>query len=226
MSAELNEIRAAFAAAANAEKAAGMSKYMRNLFVYFGLSNPERKAIETPILKKWLTDKHLDWQTLVKSLWDSTERELHYTALALAQAKIKEMPIPAGLELCEWLAVRHSWWDSIDVIAPHLVGQLLRVATAEEREAILSRWLISGNIWLQRICLIYQLTYKQATDTDILTRNIFYLCDSKEFFIQKAIGWALRQYARVNPDWVREFVLQNHDNLAALSRREAVKHLM
>jgi 3-methyladenine DNA glycosylase AlkD len=99
------------------------------------------------------------------------------------------------------------------------------VATAEEREAILSRWLISGNIWLQRICLIYQLTYKQATDTDILTRNIFYLCDSKEFFIQKAIGWALRQYARVNPDWVREFVLQNHDNLAALSRREAVKHL-
>lgn len=222
---ELAELRAAYAAAADPARAAAMAKYMRNLFVYFGLQKPQRAEIERPILKKWRADAQLDWWGLAQALWGQRERELHYAALNICDFGFKKIGVEMVVERAEWLIVRNSWWDSIDFIAPHLVGPaLLGVDTAAKR-SICRAWRDSGNIWLQRATIIFQLNYKARTDVEILAENIEFLMHSKDFFIQKAIGWALRQYARVAPDWVRDFVAKKGDKLAPLSRREALKHL-
>lgn len=215
----------AFAAAANAERATAMRQYMRNNFEFFGIPKPQRTEIEKPLQKLWQKSSDLDWCELVYLLWRAPQRELHYVALNLAQAKIKTLPTPAAETLCKWLATRNFWWDSIDVIAPHLLGNTLLPLSTSERKTFLDKWLNSSDFWQQRATLIFQLTYKEKTDTELLTRYILALCESKEFFLQKAIGWALRQYARTTPDWVRNFVAQHEKKLAPLSRREALKHL-
>jgi 3-methyladenine DNA glycosylase AlkD len=149
------------------------------------------------------------------------EREFQYVAMEyVKQAKKSwDKRLPSLFE--SWVG-EDSWWDMVDFLAPQILGPYF-LKFPEDRDVWIQRWMDSGNFWLQRFCLIFSLGYKGKTDTMLLAKNIQALSSSKEFFIQKAIGWALRQYARTDPEWVIDFVGNNA--LAPLSKREALKHL-
>ena len=122
----------------------------------------------------------------------------------------------------EWMAKHNAWWDTIDFIAPKLMGEYFK-QFPDERKKWINKWLVSDNFWLQRCAILFQLKYKQETDLGLLADIIQKLSSSEEFFIRKAIGWVLREYAKTDPVWVRAFVA-NHE-LSNLSRREAMKYL-
>ena len=135
------------------------------------------------------------------------EREFQYVAMEyVKQAKRSwDKRLPALFE--SWVG-KDSWWDVVDFLAPQILGPYF-LKFPEERDEWIQRWMDSGNFWLQRFCLVFSLGYKDKTDTVLLAKTIQALSGSKEFFIQKAIGWALRQYARTDPEWVMDFVGNN-----------------
>jgi 3-methyladenine DNA glycosylase AlkD len=145
-------------------------------------------------------------------------RELHYFALELAEKSAKKQA-PEWIDVLERLILTQSWWDTVDWIAK-LVGIHFK-KYPELTQPVTARWMDSGALWLQRVCLIFQLHYKAQTDAELLFRYVARVADSKEFFLQKGAGWALRQYSRTNPEAVRAFVASH--SLAALTRREALR---
>lgn len=201
------------------ENALWMKKYMREQFPFLGIKKPVRHQL----LKEWYAQegKGLDWFQVANELFRLKEREFQYIALdyLLLEKKNWDERIPHLVE--DWIG-EHSWWDVVDVLGPHVMG-IYVLNHPEQRDYWIQRWMASGNFWLQRVCLLFQLSYKQKTDVALLAQIIEDLSKEKEFFIQKAIGWSLRQHARVDAIWVKDFVL-SHD-LAPLSKREALKHL-
>lgn len=212
---------AAFEAHANPEIAAGAEKYMRNQYSFYGIPSPTRAIIFKDFIKTYDLPDNADLDEIIISAWQLPQREMQYAAMNVLDKTIKKMPAQS-IFLLEKLIQQKSWWDTIDFIAPNLVGPLFK-RYPEIRNETISRWMDSGNFWLQRSCLLFQLKYKQATDDKLLFELCTKLGSEKEFFIRKAIGWALRQYARTAPEQVRNFV-ENTD-LQPLSRKEALKHL-
>jgi 3-methyladenine DNA glycosylase AlkD len=205
---------------ANTEIARWQIQYMRNQFGGLGITSPIRKKLQKPFLeKKQLPNKEIAFE-IIKLLWEKPEREFQYFAMELARFLLKQAD-KSDIELYEWLITNKSWWDTVDFIAPDLVGSYF-MKFPNEKEEVIKKWMNSGNIWLQRTSLIFQLRYRHQTDTDLLSKNINQLIGSKEFFINKAIGWSLRQYSKFNPEWVEKFV-NNNPKLSGLSRREALK---
>ncbi|MEZ5429522.1 MAG: DNA alkylation repair protein [Pyrinomonadaceae bacterium] len=202
------------------ENVAPMKAYMKNRFEFFGLKAPQRRALFREFFAAEPLPPANELERNVLALFDLPEREFHYFAIELT-GKFKRGWKPETLELFEKMILRRSWWDSVDYIkSVCLKDYFLRFP--ENRHQITQRWIDSGNIWLQRLSVIFQLGYRDKTDLELLKRNILQLIDSREFFVQKAIGWALRDYARTDPVFVRRFVSE-HD-LKPLSRREALKH--
>jgi 3-methyladenine DNA glycosylase AlkD len=156
---------------------------------------------------------------LIKELWKKPEREYQYFAQELAFKYIYQ-PNTEDIDWYEYMVVRKSWWDTVDFIANKLMGKYFK-AFPDQRKVYVQKWLDSDNIWLQRSALLFQLKYKKDLDRDLLAFTIKTLLPTKEFFINKAIGWVLREYSRTNPNWVLEFV--NKTPLNPLSRREALK---
>ena len=204
---------------ADADNAFKMRKYMRDKYPFLGVNKPERQEVFKHLYK--LHGSSQDWFDISSELFAMPEREFQYVAMEyVKQAKKSwDTRLPALFE--QWVG-EESWWDVVDFLAPQILGPYFLQFPAE-RDVWIQRWMNSGNFWLQRFCLVFSLGYKDKTDVVLLAKNIQALSYSKEFFIQKAIGWALRQYARTDPDWVREFVANNA--LAPLSKREALKHL-
>jgi 3-methyladenine DNA glycosylase AlkD len=220
-------LKAQMQAHADPETAAAQAAYMRHLFPFLGLKKPLRAELlkkvlaDFPILKSDTFDKNA-FYALLERLWLLPEREYQYLVLNLLEKKCKKNDFDESIILfLERFALSKSWWDSVDGIAP-LVG-LYFIKYPQNRMLYLPKWFESKNIWLQRLVLIFQLGYKEKTDTEILFKYIRLLSSEKAFFIQKAIGWALRQYARTDAQAVRQFVAQTP--LAALSKREAMKYL-
>ncbi len=211
----------AFKAYQNEDNAGKMKAYMRNQFEFLGIRTPERKTILREFLKEHGTPTSEEYQEVVQELWQQPEREYQYIALALLEKRKKYLN-PADLELVEKLVVQKSWWDTIDTIASHLVGALGKVYPNETAE-YLEKWIHTNNIWLNRTAILYQLGYKQNTNEERLFSYITKHKQSKEFFIQKAIGWALREYSKTAPDSVKAFI--EKENLAPLSTREGLKHI-
>ena len=147
------------------------------------------------------------------------EREYQLFGMEILDRFRKKLQ-PGDIEMYQWMITHKPWWDTVDYIATNLVGYYGTQFPADI-SLIMERWLNSGHLWLQRSTLIYQLKYKQQTDLDLLSRHIMALKEEKDFFIRKAIGWALREYSKTSPGWVREFV--NRVPLAPLSTREALK---
>ncbi|WP_036095968.1 DNA alkylation repair protein [Listeria floridensis] len=199
--------------------AAKMEAYMRNQFSFLGIRAPERKQI----LKTFLEQAELDdfGLTLAVELYQEPEREFQYLANDLLGRFAKKQDADAIL-VYEKLITMKSWWDTVDSLASSAVGKHFQ-KYPELIEVYNAKWLESDNIWLNRTTLIFQLSYKEKTDANLLFANCARLAGSDEFFIQKAIGWGLRQYAKVDPEAVRAFVEQQE--LAPLSKREALKHL-
>lgn len=217
----INTARRLYKSNSNTENAFAMSAYMKNLFPFYGIKKPIRKDLDKLLLTKENLASIDDWRELVKELWNEDEREMHYLALAVLDKFKKEWEI-ADTELTEWLIINQSWWDTVDTIAANVLGPLVMRFPELNSEMLL--WNKSENRWIQRSSILYQLKYRLNTRTDILETNILNCMHSKEFFIRKAIGWSLREYAKYNPQWVLEFVDRNKLGLSALSTREALKH--
>lgn len=207
---------------ANPVQAAAMKKYMRDQFEYLGIKTPQSKTLQKEInVKNGLPDiSELDM--ILRDLWNLPQREYKYVAMSLLDKFEKKLPA-SFIKTIEHLLVTESWWDTVDLIASHQVGVMFRRYPAVKAK-YLKKWRASNNFWLRRTTLLFQLLYKQETDFDLLCDLIRENLGSDEFFINKAIGWALRQYAHTNPAPVKKFVKATKE-LHPLSRREAMKHL-
>jgi len=201
--------------------APAMKKYMRDQFEYLGIKSPKFKEL----LKGFLNENSLppidELDTIARELWSLPQREFQYLGGSLVGRS--ESQLPANfIETLEYLITNKSWWDTVDSIAGGVVGTHFKRYPAVKKK-YLAKWRKSDNFWLRRTTILFQLNYKQETDFDLLCDIIRENLDSKEFFINKAIGWSLRQYARIDPKAVKKFVKATP--LHPLSRREAMKHI-
>jgi 3-methyladenine DNA glycosylase AlkD len=204
---------------ANPTHAFAMSKYMKFNFVFYGIKNPLRKRLQSEILN--LTGK-LDIETIKEfshQAWYEPEREMQYFVIDLLISNRKKLD-ENDLHLMVFLIENKSWWDTVDAIASNLVGFLLKKYPNEE---FIKKCINSTNLWLQRTAIIHQLTYKKDTKEELLFELCKIKLNEKEFFIRKAIGWALRQYAKFAPEAVINFIKTN--DLSNLSKREAIKNI-
>jgi 3-methyladenine DNA glycosylase AlkD len=210
-----------FLAHVDSANSLAMSKYMKNKFIFFGIKSPLRKDLLKEFLKKYGLPLVPNVPEIIRFLWQQPQREYQYVAIDLL-VKFAKKQEQDWLLLFEELVVTKSWWDTVDLLASHCVGDYFKKYPAQKL-AMMEKWLLSENVWLQRTCLLFQLNYKKQTDEQLLFDCILRLAESKEFFIQKAIGWALRQYAKTNPQAVLSFT--ESVKLKPLSLREALKHL-
>jgi 3-methyladenine DNA glycosylase AlkD len=206
----------------DAEYAEWSKNYMRNQFEFLGIRAPIRQKLTKQFFKEQGVPSHDQLEKVVQILWNMPEREYQKSALDLLE-KSKKSLCSTDLTWLEALLVSKSWWDTIDVLSPHIMGHLFQTYP-ELIPQYADRWIESENFWLQRSAILYQLYYKSNTDEERLFCYILKRVDSQEFFVQKAIGWALRQYGKTNPESVKTFVAQHE--LKPLSRREALKHLI
>lgn len=197
----------------------GKEAYMRNKFPFYGIPATSLKEIAKPFLLKAYRPEKTDMIQTVKELWQKPEREYQYFAQELTFRYVKNCHADDIL-LYEFMITHRSWWDTVDFIANKLVGAYL-LYYPDMISMYIPKWLASDNIWLQRTAVIFQLKYKEKTDTTVLRNAIVSLLGSKEFFINKAIGWALREYSKTNPEWVTDFV--KNTDLSSLSEREALR---
>jgi len=202
-------------------QAVPMNKYMRDQFEYLGIKTPKNVALQKEFSAEHGFSPLSDLDTVLRDLWSLPQREFQYVAVGLLGRFNKQIPANF-IKTIEHLLVTRSWWDTVDTIAGGTVGIHFR-RFPEVRERYLAKWRASDNFWLRRTTILFQLNYKKETDFDLLSEIIRENLDSKEFFINKAIGWSLRQYARVDPKAVITFVKSTP--LHPLSRREAMKHL-
>jgi 3-methyladenine DNA glycosylase AlkD len=204
---------------ADPEKAVPMAAYMKNHFPFLGIRSPELNALGAQFLKAHKLPAGAELAGVVRELWLLPEREFHYTALGLLD-KQRRKTEPDHIELLEELIVTDSWWDTVDMIASRLVGAHF-VRYPEQIPAYTERWIAADDMWLRRTALLYQLGYKQLTDADRLFDYIRRCAEDREFFIRKAIGWALREYSKTDADAVRRFIAATA--LQPLSVREGLK---
>jgi 3-methyladenine DNA glycosylase AlkD len=206
---------------ADPAQAGPMKKYMRDQFEYLGIKTPQNTALQKEFFKEQGFPELSELDTVLRELWSLPQREFQYVAVGLLRGF--ENKIPANfIRTIEYMLVTKSWWDTVDSIAGGIVGVHFQ-RFPEVRERYLAKWRASENFWLRRSAILFQLNYKKETDFDLLCEIIRENLDSKEFFINKAIGWSLRQYARIDPKAVKKFVKSTQ--LHPLSRREAMKHL-
>ena len=195
---------------------------MRDQFEFLGLKKDRREEA----CKKFWSENQIPQDhnliDLVKLLWAEPYRELQYIAMQLFEKAIKKSD-SSSLDLLEYMIVTKSWWDTVDFIAANLVGAFFK-RHPELKKQIPENWIISDNMWLRRTAIIYQLKYKKDTDTDRLFSFVLKTAHEKEFFIQKAQGWALREYAKTDAKSIVDFVKSNESRLSNLTKREALKH--
>jgi 3-methyladenine DNA glycosylase AlkD len=206
---------------ADPTQAPAMKKYMRDQFEYLGIKSPLMKEL----MKDFITTNGLppvkELDVILRELWSLPQREFQYATVGFLGRREKELP-SSFIKTIEYLIVTKSWWDTVDTISGGTLGVHFH-RYPDVREKSLAKWRKSDNFWLRRACILFQLNYKQETDFPLLCEIISENLDSREFFINKAIGWALRQYARTDPKAVKKFVKATP--LHPLSRREAMKHL-
>jgi len=213
------ELEIEFRKNANPLTAKGQKAYMKNNFEFFGIKSPLRRDIQKPFFQKEFLPHKYEIEGIVKELWSKPQRDFQYFAQELLFRYAKEFD-SKDIDLLEFMVVHKSWWDSIDFIAPKLIGAYFK-RYPEYRNGTVERWMKSDSIWLQRSSILFQLKYKQELDTDFLAYVINNLNGSKEFFVNKAIGWILRDYSRIDAKWVSDFC--KNSSLSNLSRREALR---
>lgn len=205
----------------NSDNGAAMSQYMKNRFPFFGIKTPERCKIMSRFFKETNLHKQPFSQELCWSLWDNEEREWQYAALDYAVRYTGKFD-QNDMDFLKKLITDRSWWDTVDTIAVKLVGDIV-LRYPELVSERMDSWSKSENLWLRRTAILHQLHYKTQTKENVLYGYIMDNAESKEFFIQKAIGWALREYSKTNPQSVANF-LRIH-KVAPLSLREGSKYI-
>ncbi|MEY4903184.1 MAG: hypothetical protein RLZZ292_999 [Bacteroidota bacterium] len=213
-------LKTLFEAHADAERAGLMEAYMRNQFAFYGIMSPVRKAIEKQFLAENGLPNPSELEAIVRDTWVQQQREYQYFGLNLLERGKKHWTVNS-IQLMEDLVLQKSWWDTIDFMATHWIGAYF-LKFPNHKVVTTERWNMDDNFWLQRVSIIFQLQYKEKTDFELLCNYTLSRADSKEFFVQKAIGWALREHAKRNPKQVLDFV--ENTELMPLSKREALKH--
>ena len=207
-------------AAKDPEKAGPMEAYMRYQFPFLGIAGPERNALYRKYFLSAKKTKMIDWD-FVDTCWEKEPREYQYVAANYLKA-MQSYLTKDDLPKLERLVVTKSWWDTVDIL-DRVVGSL--VANHPELEEVILKWSLSDNIWLRRVAIDHQLLRKEKTNVQLMEKILVNNLDQTEFFINKAIGWALRDYSKTNPEWVARFIEQNKKRMAELSIREASKYL-
>lgn len=212
---------AALRGAADPERAAAMSAYMRGRFPFLGVQRPERARLERPLLAGLrLSDD--DLARVADACWALPEREFQYLGCVVMERHAKRVDA-AFIAVVERCITGKAWWDTVDHLAARVVGPMVRTRPALAE--VMDDWAGREDVWLARTAIIHQLGFREATDADRLFGYCALRAGDTDFFIRKGIGWALRQYARTEPEAVRAFVAEHRDVLSPLSVREATKHL-
>lgn len=210
-------------ALANPEKAQQMQAYMKDRFPFLGVPGPERKVAQKPFLAAARRSDMGEILDAADRCWEADEREFQYVGCDLLRARAQVLR-PGDLDRLHHFIITKSWWDTVDTLACHPVGTL--ISHYPELATVMDEWIDDANIWVARTAILHQLTYKDRADQDRLFRYAVTRAGDSEFFIRKALGWALRTHARVAPDAVREFVATHDEMLSGLTKREAMKHLL
>ena len=217
---KFNLVKEMFENAQNPENAAAMSAYMKNKFDFYGIPSPERKELYKDFLKSEKASKNVDWDLLDKCYKDD-HREMQYLVYDYLLALKKYLTFE-DMDKIKLFIITRSWWDTIDFLCK-IIGDIgLRDNRVSE---LMLKWSVSDNIWLKRTAILHQLAYKHKTDTELLEKVICNCLGSDEFFINKAIGWALREYSKTVPEWVGNFISKYKNELSALSIKEASKYI-
>jgi len=204
----------------NPTLAAPMAKYMQSRFAFLGLPRPERNRLQGAFIKQAKREQTINWD-FVWDCWDLPEREYQYLAVDYL-ITLAEYLQPQDMTKMERLLTAKSWWDTVDTITVKLVGQMCRLYP-QLIDDYIYKWAAGEDIWLIRSTILFQLKYKQATDPILLEALILQQNNSREFFITKSIGWALREYSKTAPQWVQAFIATHP--LQPLSIREGSKYL-
>jgi len=204
----------------NEEQAQKMSKYMLNKFEYIGIKTSERRKIFKNFFKEYKNEEKIDWE-FVNKCWENKYREFQYIAADYLKNMKDKLTIDDIPEF-KRLILKKSWWDTIDNLDMTIGALALKDSNVNK---ILLEWSLDENIWLRRIAIDHQLLRKEKTDTELLEKILKNNLGQAEFFINKAIGWALRDYSKTNPNWVKNFIEKNREKMAKLSIREASKYL-
>ncbi len=215
-------VRQALDIAADPRRAEQMAAYMKHKQAFLGVPAPLVKEIAGGVARELKPKSLADCEPLLRDLWQGQWREERYTAQRLAE-RWRIWRWPEALPLCEWMVRSGQWWDLVDAIATRLIGPL--ILKHPQLAPQVFQWIGSDDPWLRRTALLAQLKHKERTDPEVLAGLILRVAHEEEFFIRKAIGWALREYGKTDPDWVRGFVSAHEGRLSPLSRKEALKNL-
>lgn len=217
----INDLESRLERIQNSEKAEKMHAYMKGRSPFYGIYATDRIAIQRdwfPMVK----EHKADFWSLIRELWERDEREFQLVAVDLLKKRPKKNYSIEDWSELEWIITQKSWWDTVDLVASNAVGIYFN-EFPEMRNKIISEWRKSEDFWLNRTCLIFQLKYKDKTDFQLLISLIEEFKWNKEFFIQKAIGWSLRQHSKLDPEGVKKYL--THSELKGLALREASKYL-
>ena len=204
----------------NEEQARQMSKYMLNKFEYIGIKTPERREIFKNFFKEYKNKEKIDWE-FVNKCWENKYREFQYVAADYLKNMKDKLTID-DIPKLKQLVLEKSWWDTIDNLDMTIGALALKDSNVNK---ILLEWSLDENIWLRRIAINHQLLRKEKTNAELLEKILKNNLGQTEFFINKAIGWALRDYSKTNPERVKNFIEENKEKMAKLSIKEASKYL-
>ena len=216
-------VRSQLAAATDPEKAKAMAAYMKTDGGFYGVPKPQRKPIYRQLVREFPVGDAETYDRLVSALWAEPQRESKYLAIDLA-IRWSKFHVMEQLPLFRRMITEGAWWDLVDGVASNLVGGAIRSDPASAW-AVIDPWIDDEDLWIRRTAVICQLKSKADTDEE----RLFSFCAARahepEFFMRKAIGWALREHAKTNPQSVRAFVVEHRQKLSGLTYREATKHL-
>ena len=215
--------RAALTEAGDPEKAGPMQAYLKTDMPFYGVQKAGRTPILRHLAKEFPPRDRKEYEDLVLALWTLPHREEKYLALGLA-TRHRQFIVPKSLPLYERMIVEGAWWDLVDEVATHMIRPLV-IDYPKETWPSVDLWVVDDDMWLRRTAIICQVGAKEHTDPDRLFRFCERRMHEKEFFIRKAIGWALREYSKTDPEAVAGFVSAHRESLSGLSYREATKHI-
>jgi 3-methyladenine DNA glycosylase AlkD len=218
----ITALEIAFQKNSSRELAIPMENYMKNHFHFYGIKTDKRRLIFKAIWQEHHDEVKQNVREIALQLFAFKEREMHYCGIEILIKNLKKNYRRDDIQLIEKILTTNSWWDSVDTISKYILGAYL-IKFPNETQKVIQQFSDSNNMWLNRAAILFQLSYKQNTNSEILFSECIKHAHSKEFFIQKAIGWALREYGKYYPSEVREFVQQA--NLKPLSTKEALKNI-